>query len=47
MALAAGDPKAWSDPEEAEFKREQVWNSRQVHAGYQYLIRKAGREFYR
>lgn len=46
MALAAGVPKVWSDPVEAEFKREQVWNPAQVHAGYQYLVRKAEREFY-
>jgi L-ribulose-5-phosphate 4-epimerase len=41
MAMAAGGPKVWSDPAEAELKREQVWNPRQVHAGWQYLVRKA------
>lgn len=41
MAMAAGDPKVWSDPAEAELKREQVWNPRQVHAGWQYLVRTA------
>jgi L-ribulose-5-phosphate 4-epimerase len=41
MAMAAGEPKIWSDPAEAEFKREQVWNPRQVHAGWQYLVRTA------
>jgi L-ribulose-5-phosphate 4-epimerase len=47
MALAAGEPKTWSDPEETSLKREQVWNARQVRAGYQYLIRKAERELVR
>jgi hypothetical protein len=46
QALAAGDPKVWSDAEEAAFKRDQVWNPRQVQAGYQYLVRKAGRDFH-
>jgi L-fuculose-phosphate aldolase len=45
MAMSAGDLKAWSDADEAAFKREQVWNPRQVQAGYQYLVRKAEREF--
>jgi L-fuculose-phosphate aldolase len=45
QALAAGDPKVWSDAEEAAFKRDQVWNPRQVQAGYQYLVRKAERDF--
>jgi L-fuculose-phosphate aldolase len=43
MALAAGEVKTWSDPDEAARKREQVWNPRQMHAGWQYLIRKAER----
>ena len=43
MALAAGGPKVWSDPPEAEFKREQVWNPGQRQAGWQYLLRTAGR----
>ena len=43
MAMAAGDPKAWSDSAEAEFKRAQVWNPAQVQAGFQYLARKAER----
>jgi L-ribulose-5-phosphate 4-epimerase len=41
MAMAAGDPKVWSDPAEAVFKREQVWNPGQVQAGWQYLLRVA------
>jgi hypothetical protein len=40
---AAGNPVAWSDPDEAKLKREQVWNPRQVNAGWQYLIRQAER----
>jgi L-ribulose-5-phosphate 4-epimerase len=46
MALSAGDPKVWSDADEAALKREQVWNPAQVQAGYGYLIRKAEREFF-
>lgn len=41
-ALAAGGPRVWSDAEETAFKREQVWNPRQLAAGYNYLVR-AGR----
>jgi L-ribulose-5-phosphate 4-epimerase len=43
MAMAAGDPKVWSDPAEAELKRNQVWNPGQVQAGWQYLLRTAER----
>jgi len=43
MAMAAGDPKVWSDPAEAELKREQVWNPGQRQAGWQYLLRTAER----
>jgi ribulose-5-phosphate 4-epimerase/fuculose-1-phosphate aldolase len=43
MALAAGEPKIWSDPAEAELKREQVWNPGQRQAGWQYLLRTAER----
>lgn len=41
MAMAAGGPVVWSDPAEASFKREQVWDPRQINAGYQYLLRKS------
>jgi L-ribulose-5-phosphate 4-epimerase len=41
MAMAAGDPKVWSDPAEAALKRDQVWNPGQVQAGWQYLLRTA------
>jgi len=43
MAMAAGGPKVWSDPAEAKFKREQVWNPGQREAGWQYLLRTAER----
>jgi L-ribulose-5-phosphate 4-epimerase len=46
MAVAAGDPKVWSDADEADLKRTQVWNQGQVRAGYQYLLRKAERDFF-
>ena len=45
MAMAAGDPRVWSGPAEAELKRSQVWNPRQRQAGWQYLLRTAGRIF--
>jgi ribulose-5-phosphate 4-epimerase/fuculose-1-phosphate aldolase len=41
MAMAAGGPVRWSDPEEAAFKREQCWGTSQINAGYQYLIRQS------
>ena len=41
MAMAAGGPVTWSDPAEAAFKRDQVWNHRQLEAGYQYLVRRS------
>ena len=43
MAMAAGGPKVWSSPAEAELKREQVWNPGQRQAGWQYLLRTAER----
>ena len=43
MAMAAGRPATWSDPAEAELKREQIWNPGQVQAGWQYLVRAAER----
>ncbi|OBB13041.1 ribulose phosphate epimerase [Mycolicibacterium setense] len=39
LAMAAGGPARWSDPEEAAFKREQIWNPGQLDAGWQYLVR--------
>lgn len=39
LAMAAGGPARWSDPAEAAFKREQIWNPGQLNAGWQYLVR--------
>jgi ribulose-5-phosphate 4-epimerase/fuculose-1-phosphate aldolase len=39
MAMAAGGPICWSDAAEAAFKRTQVWNPKQLDAGWRYLIR--------
>ena len=36
----------WSDPAEAAFKREQIWNPGQLSAGYRYLVRKSERRAY-
>jgi L-fuculose-phosphate aldolase len=40
MALAAGGPAQWSDEVETRFKRDQVWNPGQLHAGWDYLVRR-------
>ncbi|KRA24907.1 ribulose phosphate epimerase [Microbacterium sp. Root61] len=42
-ALAAGGAKIWTDAAETAFKRDQVWNPTQLHAGFDYLVRSAGR----
>jgi L-fuculose-phosphate aldolase len=39
LAMAAGGPRRWSDPAEAAFKREQIWNPGQLNAGWEYLVR--------
>lgn len=41
LALAAGGPRRWSDEAETRFKRDQVWNPGQLHAGWEYLVRRA------
>ncbi|HEY4458298.1 MAG TPA: class II aldolase/adducin family protein [Pseudonocardiaceae bacterium] len=41
LALAAGGPRRWSDEAETQFKRDQVWNPGQLHAGWDYLVRRA------
>ena len=41
-ALAAGGPKIWSSEEESASKRDEVWNTTQLDAGFRYLIRSAG-----
>jgi ribulose-5-phosphate 4-epimerase/fuculose-1-phosphate aldolase len=40
LAHAAGGPATWSDEAETLFKRDQVWNRDQLHAGWNYLIRR-------
>lgn len=40
LAEAAGGPATWSDEAETMFKRDQVWNRDQLHAGWRYLLRK-------
>lgn len=40
-AIAAGGPHDWSDEAEVAHKASQVWNPGQIHAGYDYLVRKA------
>ena len=42
MALAAGGAQRWSSEAETRFKRDQVWNPGQLHAGWEYLVRTAG-----
>jgi ribulose-5-phosphate 4-epimerase/fuculose-1-phosphate aldolase len=42
MALAADGPERWSSEAETRFKRDQVWNPGQLHAGWEYLVRTAG-----
>lgn len=39
LAASAGGPQRWSDEEETQFKREQVWNHTQIEAGWRYLTR--------
>jgi L-fuculose-phosphate aldolase len=42
LAIAANGPRQWSDEEETVFKRDQCWNSSQLEAGWNYLIRQSG-----
>lgn len=42
-ALAAGGPVRWSDEDELAVKRAEVWSPQQLHAGYNYLLRKDDR----
>jgi ribulose-5-phosphate 4-epimerase/fuculose-1-phosphate aldolase len=39
LAEAAGGPATWSGEAETVFKRDQVWNRDQLHAGWKYLVR--------
>lgn len=41
LAEAAGGPVTWSGEAETVFKRDQVWNRDQLHAGWDYLVRRA------
>jgi ribulose-5-phosphate 4-epimerase/fuculose-1-phosphate aldolase len=40
LAEAAGGPVRWSGEAETVFKRDQVWNRDQLHAGWGYLVRR-------
>ncbi|WP_328663095.1 class II aldolase/adducin family protein [Nocardia salmonicida] len=40
LAAGAGGPRVWSDDDEVRFKRDQVWNSAQLDAGWRYLTRR-------
>ena len=39
LAMSAGGPHTWSDPDEVERKRAEVWTPEQVAAGFEYLCR--------
>ena len=41
VALAAGGAKIWSSETETASKRDEVWNSAQLEAGFRYLVRSA------
>jgi ribulose-5-phosphate 4-epimerase/fuculose-1-phosphate aldolase len=41
-AMAAGPVRRWGDEEDTVAKRADVWSARQMLAGYEYLIRRAG-----
>lgn len=40
-AMAAGELRDWSDPEEVALKRAEAWPPNQIDAGWQYLLRLA------
>ena len=42
LAMSAGGPSTWSDEDEVEKKRAEVWTPEQVQAGFDYLCRVAG-----
>jgi ribulose-5-phosphate 4-epimerase/fuculose-1-phosphate aldolase len=42
VAMAAGELRTWSDPQEVARKRAEVWTEAQVAAGFDYLCRLAG-----
>ncbi|HEX4396452.1 MAG TPA: class II aldolase/adducin family protein [Trebonia sp.] len=41
-AMAAGPVRRWGDEEDTVAKRADVWSAKQLLAGYEYLIRRAG-----
>ena len=41
-AMAAGPVRRWGDEEDTVAKRADVWSARQLLAGYEYLVRRAG-----
>jgi hypothetical protein len=42
-AMAAGPLRRWGDEEDTVAKRADVWSSRQLRAGWEYLLRRAAR----
>jgi hypothetical protein len=40
-AMAAGPLRRWGDEEDTVAKRADVWSSRQLRAGWEYLLRRA------
>lgn len=44
LALAAGGARTWSDQQEVRRKRDEVWTSAQIDAGFDYLSRGATAE---
>jgi len=42
-AMAAGPLRRWGDEEDTAAKRADVWSSRQLRAGWEYLLRRAAR----
>ena len=38
-AMSAGGPRTWSDDAEVASKRAGLWSDRQIHAGFDYLVR--------
>ncbi|CAL9639095.1 L-ribulose-5-phosphate 4-epimerase UlaF (plasmid) [Streptomyces sp. enrichment culture] len=41
LSASAGGPRLWSDTDEVEAKRADVWPAGQLEAGYRYLLRRA------
>lgn len=45
QALAAGELRSWSDADEIAEKKAHAWPASQLRAGYDYLVRRAVREY--